>query len=248
MCPPSPQPVPAGDLDYFVATLAAPLPPADPTNHYQVAVVVDQDDNPADNYQPGAQFPDDFFKDSDLWFEADYAPGAGWTLKATDARNSTPKPVATQARIIFHDNVVNFVIPAAEIQSASPKFRITTFRHTGDFGLGPTHDWSGSIQPPVAMGLHAFGAPRPAAACPAPPEAQSVNGTSKCTPLFYSCGTTPCCLGTCGADGICVPATGTLPASCSPPHPGCCWPTGYSCDAASPCCSGTCDTNGICQP
>jgi hypothetical protein len=153
VCPPSPTPLPAGDFHVFAAALDAPVPLADPTNRYQYAFVFDEDGITTNNYQPSPAYPSDFFKDTDRWYEATYAPGTGWSLKASNAKNSNVTPASTNARIIVSANAIVLVVPKAEFSAPHPAYRITTFRHTGDYGTNPPHNWEGDLEPPVARGL-----------------------------------------------------------------------------------------------
>jgi len=249
VCPPgaSTTMYPDGPMIVVANVLSGPIPIADPANHYQFGFVFDQDGIASNNYVPSGQFPSDFFKDSDLWYEADYAPGAGWTLKVTDARNNMLKQVPSNARIILQSNAVVLAVPANELAVKRPSYRVTTFRHKGDYGIPPPYDWNGSIQPPVSMGLQAFPLP-PANPPNVQPHGLYTQGSVSCAPLGYFCdGANPCCNGTCGSNGLCQPPSG--PVMCTGyMSGGCCWPTGYQCDQANPCCAGSCSTNGICLP
>ena len=84
-----------------------------------------------------------------------YTPSGGWELKVTDASNSTMTDVtaSSNARIIIKDNTLLLIVPKSEFTAADPKFRLTAFRHTGDYGIPSPHDWDGSIWPAVADGL-----------------------------------------------------------------------------------------------
>ncbi len=64
--------------------------------------------------------------------------------------------MVTTARIIIFENTMVLVVPASEFAVAKPDYRITAFRHTGDYGMSPPHDFDGSIWPSVADGLQSF--------------------------------------------------------------------------------------------
>lgn len=106
--------------------------------------------------QTTPRFPNDFFQGSDRWYEAKYAPGAGWTLTASDVRSNKPVAVSSAARVVIKDNVMVLVVPTSEFKVPKPKYRVTVFRHTGDFGINPPHNYGGSIWPAVADGLSAY--------------------------------------------------------------------------------------------
>lgn len=146
---------PPGDTVVVVNQVYVDIPTADASNIYQYGFVFDSDDDPADNYQASVQYPADFFHDTDLWFVAAHDPASGWELQVTDASNGQFVSIATDARIIIKGNVMALVVPASEFASATPPWRITAFRHTGDYGL-QSGDWDGDIEPPVAEGLHPF--------------------------------------------------------------------------------------------
>jgi len=146
-----------GDYIVLHSVLEKPVPLQDPTNHYQYAFVFDADGVTTNNYQPGAQYPNDFFKDTDRWYAATYTPSAGWELKVTDASGGgTVNVTGSSARMIIKDNTIMLVVPRSEFTAAKPKFRITAFRHTGDYGITPPHNWDGSVWPAVADGLQAM--------------------------------------------------------------------------------------------
>lgn len=153
ICPPNPTPVPGGAFHIVGAALGGALPLADPANRYQYAFVFDEDGNPANNYQPQPAYPSDFFKGTDRWYEANYVPGTGWSLKASNAKNGSVTSFPTAARIIVSGNAIVLVVPKAEFAAPTPPYRITAFRHKGDFGIPQPHDWDGDVEPPVASGL-----------------------------------------------------------------------------------------------
>jgi len=155
LCP-SASPVPAGDFVVLFSVLEKTIPLSDPTNHYQYGFVFDADGVAANNYQPSAQYPNDFFKDTDRWYEANYDPTNGWSMKVTDASGGTITPATSTSRIIIKDNAIVLVAPASELAVAKPAFRLTAFRHTGDYGINPPYNWDGSLWPAVAQGLQAF--------------------------------------------------------------------------------------------
>jgi hypothetical protein len=70
--------------------------------------------------------------------------------------NNVPQTEVSAARVTINGNVIALVVPASEFTAPKPSFRITAFRHTGDYGLNPPYNWDGSIWPNVATGLAAF--------------------------------------------------------------------------------------------
>ena len=153
LCTPGHRDFPAGEVLIVANLMFADIPLDDPVNTYQYGFVFDADGNPANNYVPSAQYANDFFSDTDLWYVAAYTPVGGWTLDVTEARGGDFVGQESDARLIVIDNGLILVVPASEFEAADPALRWTAFRHTGDYGMGPTKDWNGDVQPAVAQGL-----------------------------------------------------------------------------------------------
>ncbi len=137
--------------DYLVALLKVDgdIPLADPQRFYQYGFVFDADGDPANNFVPVAGFENDFFGGTDRWYALEYAPAGGWKLVVTDARNNQFTEIASAARAIIRDDVILLLVPLSEFVDKTPRYRMTAFCHTGDFGLNPPHDWSGDLMPPI---------------------------------------------------------------------------------------------------
>lgn len=148
--------VPPGDFVVLASVVEEDIPLADPTNHYQYGFVFDADGVTTNNYQPAAAYPNDFFKDTDRWYQANYQPTTGWSLTANTAINGVVTEVPTDARVIIRGNVILLIAPATEFGVSMPSFRVTSFRHTGDYGIPEPHDYDGSVWPAVADGLQIF--------------------------------------------------------------------------------------------
>lgn len=145
---------PEGDFWFFGFETRAPIPLEDSGNLFQIGFVFDVDDDPSNNYLPPPEFSHDFFENTDLWYVADYAPATGWSISVSDARNGEVVPLSSEARIVFDGTVVALIVPTDELGDTPPPFRMTTFRHTGDFGVNPPHDWDASVSPPQHEPLH----------------------------------------------------------------------------------------------
>jgi hypothetical protein len=158
LCPPGAPAAVLGDYIIAASVTRATIPLTDPVQHYQYGFVFDSDGNPANNYQASAQYPNDFFDDTDHWYVAEHTPATGWSLRVTDATGGAPTDVtaASRARIILIDHVLVLLVPAGELEVPDPRYRVTAFRHTGDYGLTPPHDWDGYVEPPVSDGLAPF--------------------------------------------------------------------------------------------
>lgn len=146
-------PVPDGDYIVVVNVLSEAVPLNDPTNFWTYGFVFDSDGVAANNFQPIPQFPNDFFQDTDRWYQAQYNPSSGWSLRVTDAALDPNGTVTSNARLIITANALVLVVPASEFSVPRPAYRLTNFRHTGDFGQNPPFDWDGDVSPPVSEGL-----------------------------------------------------------------------------------------------
>lgn len=131
------------------AAFEAAIPMSDPSNLYQYGFVFDADGSVSNNYQPPAQYADDLFKNTDRWYEANYAPAGGWSLKVSTAASGNIQPAQSAARIVVSGNSMMLVVPADEFAVAKPGYRLTAFRHKGDYGANPPHDYDGSVWPLV---------------------------------------------------------------------------------------------------
>lgn len=141
-------PIPDGDYIVVVNVVSDAVPLNDPTSFWTYGFVFDSDDDPANNFQPLPQFPGDFFQDTDLWYQAQYSPSSGWSLRVTDAAVDPSGSISSQARLIISGNVLVLVVPASEFAVPRPKYRLTNFRHTGDFGQTPPHDGTATFNRP----------------------------------------------------------------------------------------------------
>jgi hypothetical protein len=122
-----------GSYYLVAAEFSDDVPYADVLYYYQIGFVFDSDGDPSNNYQPAPSWPADFFKDTDRWYVAEYAPGSGWTMSVSNAGSYAP--AASGARIIINGTAVVLVLPASEIPSSQASFRITAFRHDGSYGM-----------------------------------------------------------------------------------------------------------------
>lgn len=138
----------AGEMFVFFHEMQADIPMNDPVWHYQYGLVLDQDGNPNNNYQPGPQFPGDLYQGTDRWYSLEYTPSSGWSLKVRDATNSVITTYQSNATAVIDGSLIQYTIPADEIEVANPKYRVTAYAHKGDFGL-QGGDWAMDILPPV---------------------------------------------------------------------------------------------------
>ncbi len=152
---------PAGDFVRSVIVLDADVPTTDGANFLEYAFVFDADGDGTDNWVGFPDYPNDFFIGADRWYVAKYHPTSGWSLAVSHAHGTTITPVSSTARVVVVENVVLLLAPTSEFAVSDPAFRVTAFRHTGDYGINPPYDWNGHIVPPVADGLAPFPLPIP---------------------------------------------------------------------------------------
>jgi len=150
-------PLQAGEYITFWYSVSEDIPLASQAELFQYAVVCDSDANPANNYVPSPAFPDDFFANTDRWYELNYSPANGWALtcKVIGPGNAITT-VSSAARAIVRGDSIVMVVPRSEFAVSNPPFRVSTFAHTGDFGQNPPFTWSGDPTPTVAEGLQTW--------------------------------------------------------------------------------------------
>lgn len=147
-------PFPAGPARVFVVDYDATLPPPSSGYHYQYGFVFDADGNTTNNYAAPSSFPMDLFDNTDVWFEAKLdATSMAWSFSSTLARNGSLASQQTAARTIINGNSMIFVVPGSEFEVSVPGYRVTAFRHRGDFGIDPPHDFNGDVYPRVGLAL-----------------------------------------------------------------------------------------------
>jgi hypothetical protein len=134
-----------GDYVFLLSTYGADIPLDDPDGMYQHAFVFDSDGIEGNNYEPSSEYPKDFFAGTDMWYQLFYTPGPGFSTKVVDARVDQVNGIPSGVRFVIAGRELAAFIPRAELD-ADPSFRVTTFRHEGDYGLsgGP---WYASYYP-----------------------------------------------------------------------------------------------------
>jgi hypothetical protein len=104
---------------------------------YQYAVVFDHDNDESNNFVAREPYGRDGLDNADRLFDIVHSPAFGWGAragvydKATDQLYDNPD---SKVRLIVHGNTFLVLIPKGEFAADLPKFRVTTFCHTGDFG------------------------------------------------------------------------------------------------------------------
>jgi len=119
----------------------------DTTRFWRFMVAIDHDGESANNFVPTAQNANDPAAGTDRWYILDFVPGSGWSLKLLNGSEVTPTELPSAARVIQDRDSLLFVIPKSEIPGPGAGYRVISFTHTGDFGIGGSHDWSGDHHP-----------------------------------------------------------------------------------------------------
>lgn len=139
----STDPPPAGEWVFLLSVYSAPLS-LDPSLHHQLAYVFEDDGDPSNDYVPSPEYPNDFFQDTDLWYELLHDPATGWSVRVRDVRLGLAD-VPSHARFVVQGDEVAILVPRSEL-GASPTFRSTLFSHDGGFGLDGGF-WTGDYRP-----------------------------------------------------------------------------------------------------
>ncbi len=145
MCPDMGAPQ-TGDYYVVAGVFDAPVG-VDGSMLYQYGFVFDADGDPSNNYTPDPAYPKDFFADSDRWYVAGSDSVGGWAMQVTDARDGAFTSVPSGARIVATGNTLALIVPADELPATDPTYRITAFRHAGDWGA--QQPWSADVVPAV---------------------------------------------------------------------------------------------------
>ncbi|MCB2224162.1 MAG: hypothetical protein KQH83_08305 [Actinobacteria bacterium] len=146
-------PFPEGQVLVVAMALGGLVPAADPAAYFQYGFVFDTDGDPANDYQASAAFPNDTFDGTDLWYDVEYSPENGWMLGVIDP-SAGFATVPSAARVVIVDYGMLLVVPVSEIGDPSvARYRVTAFRHLGDWGMSPPYAWNGDAVPPVGEPL-----------------------------------------------------------------------------------------------
>ena len=143
----------AAPIFFLAGIMEEPIDPASESWLLEYSFVMDADGDTSNNYVPDPAFPNDFFQDTDRWYVARW-DGSTWKLDVSTAIDSTIKPASSTARVIISGNTAILIATMDEFDAACPRWRVTTFAHTGDYGLNPPNDWGGALEPPVDKGLN----------------------------------------------------------------------------------------------
>lgn len=143
----------AAPIFFLAGIMEEPIDPASEPWLLEYSFVMDADGDTSNNYVPDPAFPNDFFQDTDRWYVARW-DGSTWKLDVSTAVDSNIQPASSTARVIISGNTAILIATMDEFDAACPRWRVTTFAHTGDYGLNPPNDWGGALEPPVDKGLN----------------------------------------------------------------------------------------------
>lgn len=162
VCPAMNEPMPADeDVLVYAVKLAEPFALDDPSRRYQYAVVLDSDDDDANNWQYQGEFVNDFFQGADRWIVAEWT-AEGWTLtvSSVDASQAVTIVSSTARAVIFEDSIL-FYVSAADVSVERPGYRLTAYGDDGNYT--PTDrggDVSGDLPTSLATNYDILNAPR----------------------------------------------------------------------------------------
>ena len=157
LCPPMEDPRTAGEWIILSQVFDADVPLSDPGDLFQYGFVFDANNLAADNWVPVPAFRNDYFQDTDRWYVASYNPVDGWMLDVTvvtDPATNSTEADSSAAFVLINENTITLFAPISEFAVENPGYRLTSFRHTGDFGQKPPFDWSGDYWPDIEEPLH----------------------------------------------------------------------------------------------
>lgn len=123
-------PIEPGGVILVAATYMDALP-RDAAEHYTYAAVFESNGDPSDDWEYQGDFDWDLYQGTDRWYEIHWDPVSGaWTMTVSDTL--TPHGPSGARALLFGDTIL-WVIPAAEFESDTPAYRVTSFVHDGTF-------------------------------------------------------------------------------------------------------------------
>lgn len=157
VCPETLEEIDSGDWAMLTQTVNGPIPLNDRENLFQYGFLFETDGSPANDWNAPPGLQGDFFQDTDRWYTIENSSRAGdWVLHVTDVVNPaafTTRASSSSAIALIDGDTVILLVPLREL-GEDPKFRLTSFRHTGDFGQDG--DWSADHEPNIDDPLEAL--------------------------------------------------------------------------------------------
>lgn len=158
VCPPNVLETPPGTTYVVAAKLAGPVPAPgmDEDHHYIYAVVFDSDEQAANNWMPQAPYDFDYFQGTDRWYQVAWDPGAAaWSMTVSQvSANQAVSTVLSSARAIVAGDTITWLVPAQELPSQAPRYRVSVFGHDGSYSASDRGgDVSGAdpTEPPIEL-------------------------------------------------------------------------------------------------
>ena len=129
-------PMPAGEVLALGITVAAEIPQANPDRHYVYAMVLDSDDDPANDWVGFLDW--DYFLGTDRWYQLIWSPTESrWSVVVMQvaAGDRTSVVTSSTVRAVIEGDTVAWFVSASEFPSALPGYRLTAFAHDGGYGV-----------------------------------------------------------------------------------------------------------------
>ena len=129
-------PMPAGEVLSLGITVAAEIPQANPDRYYVYAMVLDSDDDPANDWVGFLDW--DYFLGTDRWYQLIWSPTESrWSVVVMQvaAGDRTSVVTSSTVRAVIEGDTVAWFVSASEFPSALPGYRLTAFAHDGGYGV-----------------------------------------------------------------------------------------------------------------
>ena len=143
-----------GDYLIAIALLGGEIPGSNPGYEYTYSLVLDADDDAANNYVAGAAFEWDSYQGTDYWIEL-IGEGENWQLLVTnwaagDGRGAT----TSAARAVIWGDMIIFFVPESDLGgSHSHAYRLTSFATLLERAFDPAVSAVDALPGPPDFGL-----------------------------------------------------------------------------------------------
>ena len=134
VCNEAPLPMPEGEVFVAVAVMAGEIPQADPERHLVYSLVLDSDNDEANNWVGFLDW--DLFLGTDRWYQLIWSPIDGqWRVTVTQVGpgDVTTTVTASTVRATIEADTISWWVSASEFAAAQPGYRVTSFAHDGQF-------------------------------------------------------------------------------------------------------------------
>lgn len=154
VCTDAPLPMPEGEVLVAVAVMAGDIPQADPDRHYVYSLVLDSDNDEANNWVGFLDW--DLFLGTDRWYQLIWSPIEGrWTVTVTQVGpgDVTTTVAASTVRATIEADTISWWVSASEFPVAQPGYRLTSFAHDGQFTVADRIADVSGVDPTEALTL-----------------------------------------------------------------------------------------------